>query len=359
MTIRIASVESAFPGCHIAKRELIEYVKQRHQPFSTPSELARLEKLHRGVAVEGRHFALALDAYRLLRDAQSKHSALTSIATDLGRNVVARALDATGLAPTEVDHVILASSSVISCPTVDVRIISDLEMRSDVIRTPLLGLGCAGGLMGISRAADYLRAYPGGVVVFCAIELISLFLRWEDCSINAQSNIGLFGDAGAAAVLVGPNHPLARNEQMLGPSILASRSVLLRNTHTLVRVDSLSEGDHPTMAHDISDFIGAHVRREAEAFLASHRLRLSDIGSWICHPGGPKTVAKMVEALDLPAATADLMHSTLQSCGNVSSANLLVLLQTIMNKQRPAPGTHGLAVNYGPGFNFEFVLVRW
>lgn len=357
--MRIVSIESVFPEHYVEKQQIIEFVKQRQLAFATPSELNRLEKLHRSVGVQGRHFALPLNSYHELRDVRAKHSQSISIATDLGKRAVAQSLHAVNLPSIQADHFIFASSSVISCPTVDARIISDLELRSDVKRTPLLGLGCAGGLVGLSRAADYLRAFDHSVVVLCAVEIISLLLRWEDCSANAQTNIGLFGDASAAAVVVGSNHPLASDKRELGPTILASRSVHMHDTYTLVRTDLDADGSHPTMAHDISEHIGTNIRRETEIFLAAHGLRHSDIGSWICHPGGPNTIAKMSEALSLPAPTADLMRSMLQTYGNISSANILVLLQTFMRKQRPAPGTLGLALTYGPGFSFEFVLMRW
>jgi predicted naringenin-chalcone synthase len=38
-------------------------------------------------------------------------------------------------------------------------------MRPDVQRTPIFGLGCAGGVAGVARAADYVRAYPDRIAV--------------------------------------------------------------------------------------------------------------------------------------------------------------------------------------------------
>ena len=39
-----------------------------------------------------------------------------------------------------------------------------MGLRSDVVRLPLFGLGCVGGAAAVSRAADYVRAYPDQVL---------------------------------------------------------------------------------------------------------------------------------------------------------------------------------------------------
>lgn len=357
--MHIISVASAFPEHYIEKQQIIDFVKKRQSSFASPAELSRLEKLHKSVGVQGRHFVLPLSEYETLRDIRQKHTRQVPLAAMLGAQAATQALEAASLAPSEIDHVIFASSSVMSCPTVDAYIIDSLAMRSDIKRTPLLGLGCAGGLIGLSRATDYLLAYPSKSVVVCAVELSSFTLHWDDCSVNAQANIGLFGDASAAAVLVGADHPQALGQPGLGPTIIASRSASLRGTCELVRVDPDADGLHLTMAHDMAERIGAGIRTEVEKFLAHHRMTLSDIGSWICHPGGPQTIGKISAALDLPAAAEALMHSTLQTRGNIASANILTLLQTCMREHRPATGTFSVALTYGPGFAYEFVLLRW
>ena len=357
--MRIVSIQSVFPQHYVEKQQIIDFIKERQRPFATPTELSRIEKLQQNICVQGRHFALPLSDYATLRDPREKEARQIPIATALGKQAVAQALQAVDLIPAQVDHIAFASSSVVTCPSIDARIVDSLAMRCDIKRTPLIGLGCAGGLVGLSRAADYLRAYPNEVVVVCAVELISTALRWEDCSLNSQSNIGLFGDASAAAVLVGADHPLALGGHALGPKVLATRCAHLRGTCDLVRTEIHPDGLFLTMAHDMSERIGASIRREVEAFLADRRMTFNDIGSWICHPGGPQTIGKMAEALNLPQQTEALMRGTLQTRGNVSSANILVLLQAHMCEHRPAPGTLSVALTYGPGFGYEFALLQW
>jgi alkylresorcinol/alkylpyrone synthase len=46
-----------------------------------------------------------------------------------------------------------------------------------MVRTPILGLGCAGGVAGVARAAHYVRAYPDRIALIVSVELCSLTLQ--------------------------------------------------------------------------------------------------------------------------------------------------------------------------------------
>ena len=54
--------------------------------------------------------------------------------------------------PTEIDAIYFISSSGISTPSIEARIMNILPFRDDTKRIPIWGLGCAGGAAGISRA---------------------------------------------------------------------------------------------------------------------------------------------------------------------------------------------------------------
>ena len=78
-----------------------------------------------------------------------------------------------------------------------------LDLRPDVKRMPLVGLGCVAGAVGIARVADYLRGHPHDVAVLVSAELCSLTLQHDDASMANVVASGLFGDGAAAVVLVG------------------------------------------------------------------------------------------------------------------------------------------------------------
>ncbi|MUM36156.1 3-oxoacyl-[acyl-carrier-protein] synthase III C-terminal domain-containing protein, partial [Mycolicibacterium sp. CBMA 361] len=93
-------------------------------------------------------------------------------------------------------------------------------------------------------------------------------------------------------------------------------------------------------------------------FLAAHGLTTGDISAWVSHPGGPKVIEAITEALSLPDDALELTWRSLAEVGNLSSASVLHVLHDTIAKHPPV-GTPGLMMAMGPGFCSELVLLRW
>jgi alkylresorcinol/alkylpyrone synthase len=96
-----------------------------------------------------------------------------------------------------------------------------------------------------------------------------------------------------------------------------------------------------------------------DEFLASEGLALADVGTFVCHPGGPKVLEAFEEALELPEGALELTWKSLREVGNLSSASVLLVLGDTLAAPAPAPGSYGLLLAMGPGFCAELVLLRW
>jgi alkylresorcinol/alkylpyrone synthase len=105
--------------------------------------------------------------------------------------------------------------------------------------------------------------------------------------------------------------------------------------------------------------IGRVIRGDVERFLAAQGLALSDIASYVSHPGGPKILKAVEEALSLPPEALALSWKHLAAAGNISSASVLMVLGDTIAERRPPPGSPGLLFAMGPGFCSELVLLRW
>ena len=68
-------------------------------------------------------------------------------------------------------------------------------------RLPIFGLGCAGGVLGLARAASQAAVAPGKTVLFLVVELCALSFRRDDWSKSNIVATALFGDGAAAALL--------------------------------------------------------------------------------------------------------------------------------------------------------------
>ncbi len=113
----------------------------------------------------------------------------------------------------------------------------------------------------------------------------------------------------------------------------------------------------------VPEVITTYLGDDVSDFLLDNDLKTVDVARWVCHPGGPKVLEAMQDALDLHDGQLDVTWRSLASIGNLSSASVLhVLADTMYGRdgaQTPEPGTPGVLLAMGPGFCAEMVLLQW
>jgi alkylresorcinol/alkylpyrone synthase len=119
-----------------------------------------------------------------------------------------------------------------------------------------------------------------------------------------------------------------------------------------------SSGLRIVLGAEIPDLVRAELRADVDGFLADLGLSLSEIGFWLCHPGGPKVLQAVEETLDLHRGELEVTWESLAEIGNISSASVLHVLADTMNRRTPQPGSYGLMLALGPGFSLELVLLQ-
>jgi len=348
--MRVAAVASALPANYYGQEELLAAFRahwgQRHH------NLARLEQLHRNVLVGGRHLALPMEEYERLTTFGAANDAWIRVAEEVGGEAVLEALAAAGLGVAEVDALLFVTVTGVATPSVDARLMNRLGLPSRVKRMPIFGLGCVAGTAGVARAADYVRAFPDQVAVLLSVELCSLTLQREDLSVPNLIASGLFGDGAAAAVVVGAERSAS------GPRVVATRSVFYPDSEQVMGWKISERGFSIVLSAEVPEVVKHHLRADVDAFLTDHGLTRAEISRWVAHPGGPKVLEAMAEALELPADALELTWRSLREVGNLSSTSVLMVLEQTM-KQPPPLGSYGLMTSMGPGFCSELVLLRW
>jgi alkylresorcinol/alkylpyrone synthase len=349
--MRIAAVGAAFPPHFYDQEQLLAAFREHWAPHYF--NLARLEQLHRNVRVGGRHLALPIEQYPALSGFGAANDAWIRVATDVGAAAVTDALSRAGLTPADVAALYFVSVTGVATPSIDARLVNRLGLRPDVKRVPIFGLGCVAGAAGVARAADYVRAFPDEVAVLLSVELCSLTLQREDFSIPNLIASGLFGDGAAAAVIVGAG----RGGD--GPGVVATRSVFYPDSERVMGWDITENGFKIVLSSDVPVVVERHLRRDVDDFLAPHGLTRADVASWVCHPGGPRVLEAMENALELPRPALELTWRSLAEVGNLSSSSVLLVLADTMAERRPPAGSWGMLLALGPGFCSELVLLKW
>ncbi len=346
----IAGVASAFPG-HCYDQRVLLSALQRHWGPKLDNPVF-VERLQARVGVETRHLALPVEEYYTLNWSRANNHWI-EIAQDLGQKALCCALTRAGLAPSDLGALFFVSITGISSPSIDARLVNRMGLPVNIKRVPIFGLGCVAGAAGIARAADYVLAYPKQVAAVLSVELCSLTLQQDDLSIANVISSGLFGD-GAAAVLVS-----GADRESAGPEILATRSVFYPNSEHVMGWDISEKGFKIVLSREVPEVVHDHLASDVDAFLDEQGIARSDIGSWILHTGGPRVLEATAAALNLNNGELAASWDCLRRTGNLSSASVLVVLEEVMMKRRPAPGTYSLLAAMGPGFCSELVLMRW
>jgi len=352
--VRIAAVGRALPE-HVHTRD--EVIARLGTLWSDDRRvLERVAGLHANTGVETRHFALPLEAYAELDTFGQKNELYLRCALELGERAIEDALRQVDLSPGDVDLFLATTITGLACPSIDARLMNRLPFRPDCKRLPLFGLGCVAGAAGIARAADYLRAFPEGVVLLLAVELCSLTFQREERSVAQLVGTGLFGDGAAAVVLVGAGR--ARRMGLGGPHVVATRSVFYPDTEDIMGWEISERGFRLLLSARVPELARERLAPDARAFLADHGLAPPDVQRWIAHPGGPKVLSAVEEALELPADALQVSRRVLARVGNLSSASVLLVLREVL-ADPPAAGASGLLFAMGPAFCSELVLLRW
>ena len=362
---RLVSVATALPD-HVATQADARALAARMFAEGLDPEDRRLIGVFDSSGIETRHFCMPLDWYAEVRSFGEMNARYLEHALALASRASLRALERAGLGPADVDHVVFVSSTGLSTPSVDARLANVVGFRSDVRRTPIWGLGCAGGAAGIARARDFALADPGARVLLVALELCSLTFQRRDLDRRNLVAAALFADGAAAAVIAGAASParatngngVTNGGAVHSLELVASRSMLWPDTLDVMGWDVDERGLHVIFSRDIPTIVRDWVRPNLDEFLASNGMSLAQLTHVVAHPGGPKVLAAYGEALGLPPEAFRHAREVLRACGNMSSPTCLFVLERALAAGDIRAGDTAVLAALGPGFSSELVLMR-
>ncbi len=262
----------------------------------------------------------------------------------LATRAAVEALGNSGVAPREITHLITISCTGFFAPAVDIALIRELHLRPDTQRTHVGFMGCHGALNGLRVARAFAEADAAARVLVCAVELCSIHYHysWDPQQIITNA---LFAD-GAAAVVGGATEA---NDWRLA----ASGSYVFPDTENAMSWNISDHGYAMTLSKRVPELIARNLRTSVQQWLDGQGLRVQDIGSWAIHPGGPKILSSVGDALGLSEQQTAASREILADYGNMSSPTLLFILQRLRKAQAPRPC---VALGFGPGLVVEAAL---
>src|SRR5207245_103952 len=146
-------------------------------------------------------------------------------------------------------------------------------------------------------------------VLLCSVELCSLHYAY---GWNPKKVVGnaLFAD-GAAAVLLGNVASPGREHWRLA----ANGACLFPDSEQAMAWFIRDHGFDMVLSTKVPSLIQRNLRPWLDSWLARQGLTVDQVGSWAVHPGGPRVLSCVEEALELPAAAMNVSRAILRSMG--------------------------------------------
>lgn len=346
--VHIHGIATAYPSYRFGQDEIMF---QAARVFGHKPELMkRMAASYGNAGVKTRYSCVPLEWYAsdhgwTERMALFEKNAL-ELLTDAGRG----ALQSAKASPGDVAATVTVSSTGISTPSLDSLLQEPLELPPTTQRLPIFGLGCAGGVIGLSRAAAVARSVPGRWVLFLCTELCGLTFRRSDDSKANIIGTTIFGDGAAAIVLRadGTNDgALAAIEAWGEHTWPGSRGVMGWSVE--------DNGLGVIFSRHIPTLVRTEMRKVSDAFLTGLGLTMDDIDGLIVHPGGEKVIAVLEEIYGLAPGGLTDARDVLAERGNMSAVTVLAVLEKAL--QRGAKGRHLISA-LGPGFSAGFGILN-
>jgi alkylresorcinol/alkylpyrone synthase len=342
---RLLSLATAVPK-HILGQETVSETARHIFGMAGVADLERMVAVFGNAGIDRRYSTVPVDWYEKPHGWTDRNNLYLEHALALIEEASRQALADSGLKPEDIDQVVTVSTTGIATPSLDALLLNRLPLRSDVRRLPIFGLGCAGGVLGLARAADLARAAPKSRVLFIVVELCALCFRHGDFTKSNLVATALFGDGATAAVIScdGKGPALGQGGEFTWPESL-----------DIMGWEVADDGLKAIFSRDIPALVQRDLRSATEEFLRCHDLAVGDIDYFVCHPGGAKVLDALEEAFNLAPGALGHARATLRDYGNMSAATVLFVLKRVLQS-----GVHGrmLVTALGPGFTAGFQLIE-
>ena len=344
---RLAAIATAVPPHRLDQSNVVERVEQM---FGRSPDFERLVAVYANSGIHCRYSVMPFAWFDEAHDWPDRNRAYLAGALDLIEVAAGRALDCAGTTLDEVGGIVTVSTTGIATPSLDALLMERMGFPRHVTRLPIFGLGCAGGALGLARAATVAAAMPDKPVLLLVVELCTLQFRRDDL---ARSNIvatALFGDGAAAAVLRCGGD---------GPAIVATGEHTWPQSLDIMGWDVAEDGLKAIFSRDIPRLVTTELGPVVHDFLARNGLGLGDIARFVCHPGGPKVIDAYEAVFGAGFSGAATARRSLADYGNMSAASVLFVLEAMLTDAHDAgePWGRALLTALGPGFSAGFVVL--
>lgn len=273
----------------------------------------------------------------------------------LASEAATSALKDAGMAPDDVDEIVLATDTPEMMTPDTAALVQDRLGCRNIPTYDLGGSGCAGFVQALDVARSRVIVDPKNILVI-GVELISRLISQED-----RSTAVLFGD-GAGAVVVGPEDGRA---EILGAvtgtdgSAAEILTLAAGGTRNPFNAESLASGDFNRLVMDGRRVFVEAVERMSEAatdVLEKVGRTIGEVNLVIPHQANLRIIEAVRKRLGLDE---DAVYVNIEEYGNTGSATIPFAMWEAMDQGRIAPGDLVVLTAFGAGFHWAAAAIEF
>jgi 3-oxoacyl-[acyl-carrier-protein] synthase-3 len=268
--------------------------------------------------------------------------ATSTLSAEAARRAMARA----GVAPEEVDFLIVATSSPdYLTPPVSSQVQAQLGLRCGAMT---LMVGCTGFVYGLVTASQFIATGAFRTIVVVGAELISRNLDWED-----RTTCVLFGDGAGAVVLQATETPCGVRAFEFGSDGAGYDAIILWGIGTAepVTPERLAQRRQYLRMNgrDVFKFATTTMAASLERVLHKAGVRPQDVDLFIPHQANARIIEYAAEQMGLPE---EKVVVNVDRYGNTSAASIPIALSEALDEGRAKPGDTLALVGFGAGLTW-------
>ena len=276
--------------------------------------------------------------------------------SDLGVEASRRAIEAAGIAPSDIDLILCSTVSAdMLFPSTACLIARGLGIEHE---TPAadIAAACSGFSYGLHLANGMIRSGMHRTVLVTAAETLTRFVNWQD-----RSTCVLFGDAAGAAVVQASAEPggilfskIGSEPQYADPDIL---SVPAGGSRKPATQETVENREHTIrmegrklfkIAVSLMPEVILRVLEEAE-------MTPDDIDLLVPHQMNVRIMGALAKRTGIDL---DRVCSVVDRYGNTSSASAALALDEAIAQGRVGPGSTVFLITFGAGWTWGANIVR-
>ena len=263
-----------------------------------------------------------------------------------------RALDRAGLEATDLDLILVASSSPdYLTPPVSSQVQAGLE--ANTIGAMQLTVGCTGWVYALVTAQQFIQTGTADRILVIGTELISRWLSWEN-----RSTAVLFGDGSGAVVVEATDTPCGIQAHVFGSDgegaediIVPSGGVAQPVTHQALDDDLYNLKMN---GREVFKFATRTMGTALGEVLDRAGRTVEDVDLFIPHQANARIIQYAATEYDLPS---DKVVMNVDRYGNTSAASVPIALSEALEEGRATPGDTLAFVAFGAGLTWAAAIV--